>query len=316
MPVRAGRSSPTSGAVPGLVLFDVYATGQEAHQRFVDLVAQVRPELFRYCSRMTGSVFNGEDIVQETLAKAFEALPRLAEPPVLRPWLFRIAYNAAMDFLKRYERKHVDFVADVPETATADEGGVDPALVEAALARFIELPALQRSALVLKDVLGHSLVETAATMGTTVSAVKSALVRARTSLASDAGSRETPPREVSAAQRENLRRYAEHFNNRDWDALRGLLGEESRLDLVSRTQRRGAGVAEYYSRYADRAPRENLRAEVGWVDDVALIAMFRPASSATPSYFVLLEWDGQQVSRIRDFRHVPYIAEGARYNPA
>jgi len=289
----------------------------EAHQRFIDLVAQVRPELFRYCSRMTGSVFNGEDIVQETLAKAFGALPRLAEPPALRPWLFRIAHNAAMDFLKRYERKHVDLVAEFPETAAAEEGGVDPDLVEAALARFAELPPLQRSALVLKDVLGHSLVETAATMGTTVSAVKSALVRARASLASEAATREPPPaRELPAAERENLRRYAELFNKRDWDALRGLLGEESRLDLVSRTQRRGAGVAEYYTRYADGAPREDLRAEVGWVDDVAVIAMFRPASSATPSYFILLEWGGPQIRRIRDFRHVPYIAEGARYRRA
>ena len=126
----------------------------EAHQRFVDLVAEVRPELFRYCARMTDSVFNGEDLVQETLANAYDALGKMTEPPSLRPWLFRIAHNAAMDFLKRHERKHVELVAEVPDVAGADDNAVDPALVDAALLRFVELPPLQRSALVLKDVLG------------------------------------------------------------------------------------------------------------------------------------------------------------------
>jgi RNA polymerase sigma-70 factor (ECF subfamily) len=289
----------------------------EAHQRFVDLVTEVRPELFRYCARMTGSVFNGEDIVQETLTKAYDALATLAEHAPLRPWLFRIAHNAAMDFLKRYEHKYVELVAEVPDVGEADEGAPEPSLVEAALVRFGELPVMQRSALVLKDVLGHSLAETAATMGTSVSAVKSALVRARESLASGAPLQQArPARQMSAGELEGLRRYAELFNNRDWDALRTLISEQSRLDLVSRAQRRGASAAEYYSRYAVVAPQEDLRAEVGWVDGVAVIAVFRPAASATPSYFVLLEWDGRKLALIRDFRHVPYIAEGARYTPA
>ena len=155
----------------------------EAHQRFVELVAEVRPELFRYCARMTGSVFDGEDVVQETLAKAHHALGKLTEQPPLRPWLFRIAHNTAMDHLRRYERKNVDLVAEPPEPAVTDEGEIDPELVEAALSVFVELPPVQRSALVLKDVLGHCLEQTAATMGTTVQAVKNALLRARASFA-------------------------------------------------------------------------------------------------------------------------------------
>jgi RNA polymerase sigma-70 factor, ECF subfamily len=287
----------------------------EAHQHFVDLVAEVRPELFRYCARMTGSIFNGEDIVQETLAKAYQALGSMTEAPALKPWLFRIAHNAAMDFLKRYERKHVDLVAEVPDVPDAGESDVDAELVEAALARFVELAPLQRSALVLKDVLGHSLAETAATMGISVSAVKAALVRARANLADSSQTPEAGPvREVSAEERANLRRYAKLFNDRDWDALRALMGEESRLEVVTRTQRRGPAAAEYYSRYEEIAQQEDLRAEAGWVDGAPVIAIFRPASSATPSYFVLLEWDGQRVAKIRDFRYVPYIADGAPYS--
>jgi RNA polymerase sigma factor (sigma-70 family) len=149
-----------------------------ARERFLELVAEVRPELHRYCARMTGSVFDGEDVVQDTLARAYFALAEMEQPPPLRPWLFRIAHNTAMDFLRRYERRNVDVVAEVPESAS-DERGADPGLVEAALVVFAALPPQQRSALALKDVLGHSLEETAATMGTTVAAVKSALVRAR-----------------------------------------------------------------------------------------------------------------------------------------
>src|SRR5262244_4356835 len=85
----------------------------EARQRFMDLVAEVRPELHRYCARMTGSVFDGEDVVQDTLAKAWYALAEMEAPPPLRPWLYRIAYNTAMDFLRRYEHRNVDSTADL-----------------------------------------------------------------------------------------------------------------------------------------------------------------------------------------------------------
>jgi RNA polymerase sigma-70 factor (ECF subfamily) len=297
--------------VPLLATADV-----EAHQLFVDMVAEVRPELFKYCARMTGSIFDGEDIVQETLARAYLALGSMAQAPPLKPWLFRVAHNRAMDFLKRYERKYVDLVAEPPELTDAEDSSVDPALVEAALIRFVALPVLQRSAIVLKDVLGHSLAETAATMGTSVSAVKAALVRARANLASSPllpdGS---PVRETSAEERRNLRRYAALFNDRDWDALRALMSEQSRLEVVTRTRRRGAAAAEYYVRYAEIAPQEDLRAQAGWVDGTPVVAVFRPASRAIPAYFVLIAWNGEKVALIRDFRYVPYIADCARYTP-
>jgi len=88
-----------------------------------------------------------------------------------------------MDFIKRYERQHVEPVADVPDRAEGEESGVDPELVEAALTVFAELPPTQRSAAILKDVLGQSLEETAQTMGTTAGAVKAALSRARANIA-------------------------------------------------------------------------------------------------------------------------------------
>src|ERR1043166_8482421 len=153
---------------------DLLPTMAAARARYMELVAEIRPELHRYCARMAGNVFDGEDIVQDTLAKAYFALSEMGEPPPLRPWLFRIAHNTAMDFLRRYEHKNVDLVAEVPELDD-DERAPDPALVEVALTMFVSLPPTQRSAIVLKDVLDRSLDEIASTMGTTVLAVNGRL---------------------------------------------------------------------------------------------------------------------------------------------
>jgi RNA polymerase sigma factor (sigma-70 family) len=285
----------------------------EARDQFMALVDDLRPELHRYSSRMTGSVFDGEDVVQETLAKAYYALGQMREPPNLRPWLFRIAHNTAMDFLKRYERKHVELVSDVPERAAAEEdSGVDPALVEAALTIFVELPPVQRSAIILKDVLGQSLEEAAATMETTVGAVKAALSRARNSIRTSRPMLERSVTPASAEERAMLRRYVDLFNDRNWEGLRALLAEESRLDIVSRVQQRAIDAG-YYERYSEILKTEDIRAEVGFVDGIPGIAMFRPASSPKPTYFILLESSGGEITLVRDFRYVPYIAADARF---
>lgn len=295
---------------------DLLSTMAEVRERFMDLVAEVRPELHRYCTRMTGSVFDGEDVVQDTLAKAWYALAEMDSPPPLRPWLFRIAHNTAMDFLRRYEHRNVDaaadmeVVADMAASRESEEHGPDGERVEAALKLFATLPPVQRSALALKDVLGLSLEETAATMGTTVAAVKGALVRARANVAAASAPGEVAPGTVDM---ERLRRYAELFNARHWDALRALFGEETRLDVVSRYQRRGRSAAQYFTKISEKAPLEDLRAEAGWVDDVPVVAVFRPASSSRPAYFVRLYWTDDRIAHVRDFRYVPYIAHEATF---
>jgi RNA polymerase sigma-70 factor (ECF subfamily) len=103
----------------------------------------------------------------------------------------------------------------------------------------------------------------------------------------------------------------ELFNDRDWDALRELVGEEARLDQVALVQRRIAD-ARHLDRYAEIIKGEDIRAEAGWVDGVPAVAMYRPASSAVPAYVVLLEWTGGRLTLIREFRYVPYIAGDAR----
>src|SRR4051812_22252779 len=78
---------------------------QQARKDFLELVSTLRPDLHRYCSRMVGSVIDGEDVVQETLPRGYYELSALQLPPALRGWLFRIAHNRALDHLRRYERR-------------------------------------------------------------------------------------------------------------------------------------------------------------------------------------------------------------------
>jgi RNA polymerase sigma factor (sigma-70 family) len=277
----------------------------EAREQFLAMVEGVRPELHRYCARLTGSVIEGEDVVQDTLARAFYALSLAAEVPPLRPWLFRIAHNAALDFLKSHARKYTDLHAEMADLAGFEERA-DPAVVRAALARFLSLPVTQRSAVILKDVLGHSLEETAETMGTTVMAVKAALVRGRAKLL------ESEPERASleATARAELDRYASLFNARDWDAVRALVADDCRLDLVSKSKRRGKQVGMYFDRYEKAGVALRI---VRLEGQLALGAYI--AGAETPGYFILLEWEEGRVKSIRDFRYVPYIAAEAELEP-
>src|SRR5262249_22977027 len=157
-------------------------------KRFLELVADVRVELHRYCARMTGSMADGEDVVRAARARPYCALGDLDEGAPLRPWLFRIAHTRALDVLRRHDQRLRapldETIADDaldPEDATARDEAV-----RAAVSRFLALAPAERSCVILKDVLGHSLDEIAALLELTIPAVKAALHRGRVRLAAAA----------------------------------------------------------------------------------------------------------------------------------
>lgn len=279
----------------------------QVREQFLALVDGVRPELHRYCARLTGSVIEGEDIVQETLAKAFYTLSMMPEVPPLRPWLFRIAHNTAIDFLKSHGRKYTD-PSDTLDDLADFQDRPDPAILRAALVRFVALPVIQRSAVILKDVLGHSLEETAETMGSTVMAVKAALVRGRAKLLAE---EEPEPSALNPGTRAELNRYASLFNARDWDGLRALIGEDCKLDLVSKGRRRGKEVGAYFGRYE----KEDVSLRVVRLEGRLAFAAY-VGTSEKPAYFILLAWKNGQVDAVRDFRYVSYIADEAVFSSA
>jgi len=126
------------------------------------LADKLRPELHRYCARLMGSVIEAEDVVQDTFARAFVALDELEEAPPLRAWLFRIAHNRALDLLRSRAIRAAEPIEAAHEVA--DPESPDPVevlmrreAVETAVSRFVELPTVQRSVVILKDVLDQSL---------------------------------------------------------------------------------------------------------------------------------------------------------------
>jgi RNA polymerase sigma-70 factor (ECF subfamily) len=285
---------------------------EEGRRQFLALVDQVRPDLHRYCARMTGSIADGEDVVQDTLARAYYELSELKELPALRPWLFRIAHNRALDYLRRYERRMGE-PFDVAVNIAADDGiEPDNALrraeaVRGAVSRFLELAPAQRSCVILKDVLDYSLNEIAALLELSVPAVKAALHRGRTRLRdlSKASGPAGPPRAISPA----VVRYAALFNARDWDGVRALLVDDVKLALVSQWKREGRReVSNYFTNY-DKV--RDWYVVPGWLDGREVLAVFRDPRDARPGYFMELGLVDGQAASIRDFRYVPYIARDA-----
>jgi RNA polymerase sigma factor (sigma-70 family) len=287
-----------------------------ARERFLDLVKELRPELHRYCSRLVGSAIDGEDVVQESLAKAYYAMSMSPELPPLRPWLLRIAHNTAIDFLRRYEHRFVEPVAELPDDAATEPSIEHPHAVRLALSSFMALPVLQRSAVILKDVLDSSLEEIAQTLRTTVPAVKAALVRARRTLEALPTPDVVPWRdrpETSPTEQAHLERYVALFNAKDWPGLQALLTEECELDLVARSARRGKQqVAPYFGNYA----KDDARLALGLAEGRTVIGVYRPASSTRPEYVITLDWRGDRVGFIRDYRYVPYLMSELAFEPA
>ena len=229
-------------------------TGGVDQSEFLALVGDLRPELHRYCARLTGSVIDGEDVVQDSLASAFVALKTLEAAPSMRAWLFRIAHNRALDLLRSRALRAaepLEAAAETPDSEAADplEALMRQEAVRAAVSRFVELPIAQRSVVVLKDFLGHSLEDIAALLDTTVNAVKGHLARGRARL--KAINAHTPPPAVDRSPSPEVARFVALFNQRDWEGLRALLAQDVRLKQSALPVRVGAAdVGMFFTIYA------------------------------------------------------------------
>ncbi|HEY3031598.1 MAG TPA: sigma-70 family RNA polymerase sigma factor [Bradyrhizobium sp.] len=281
---------------------------------FDGLLAAMRPKLHRYCARMVGSVIDGEDVLQDALIKAVESFASAG--PIGNPegWLFRIAHNTARDFLRRRNRQQalrsgeeVDMIADPADAVSSRE------IAAASLRTFMRLPVAQRSSVILTDVLGCSLMEVCDVMDFSLPAVKAALHRGRARLRELADEPDDRPRPtLSEADCERLGKYVAQFNARDFDAIRAMIADDVRLDLVNKTRMIGkAEVSRYFGNYSKVT---DWHLVPGLVEGRPAILVFDPEEpGSAPRYFMLLQWSADKVAVIRDFRHARYIIDGAEY---
>jgi RNA polymerase sigma-70 factor, ECF subfamily len=285
---------------------------ENAREAFHHLLGKLRPKLHRYCARMTGSVIEGEDVVQEALVKALEAFDRAGLIANPEGWLFRIAHNAALDHLRRRTRDQA--VGSSEDLATM----IDPAdpvrdreIASASLRTFMRLPVAQRSSVILMDVLGYSLGEIGQVTAISIPAVKAALHRGRArlrELAEEPDDR--PPPRLAETERARLAAYVERFNARDFDAVRAMLADDVRLELVNRRRLRGRSEVQNYFHNYDRATHWYFR--LGFIDRRPAILVNDPKDpTERMTYFILLNWADRGLIDIRDFLFAPYATEGA-----
>jgi RNA polymerase sigma-70 factor (ECF subfamily) len=283
----------------------------KARAEFDAVVADLRPQLLRYCARMTGSAVDGEDIVQEALAKVFFLLPQLGHVENLRAWLFRVAHNKALDYLRRYDVRFGEPLEGELPAAVEDSPLAAAELAQWGLSHFVQLTALQRSCVILKDVLSYRLEEISEILDVSVPSIKGALHRGRASLRRRAGADAAPrPASLPHDQAVLLDRYVALFNARDFDALRSMLAEDVRLELVGMTQKSGAAdVGNYFSNYARL---EGMRLEAGVVDGrPALLAREHP--DGRPVYCLFVRFRDERIQFIRDYRYARYVFEEAQW---
>lgn len=210
--------------------------GDEA--AFRRLIEPHRSDLHARCARMLNSSHDADDALQDTLLRAWRGLPGFDGRGALRPWLHRIARNACIDALKRRSNA-VAPIAITPndEEMAAPDGVLSPAAhyeqretVELAVAAVQHLPASQRAALVLSDVLDFSAREAADVLETTPTSVYSALQRARKGVDARLPSRSDQPA-VGTSGDDRLKaqvdRYMRAIDRADVDAIVELLSEDA-----------------------------------------------------------------------------------------
>ncbi len=277
---------------------------------FLETITNLRPGLHRYCARMTGSVSDGEDIVQEALFHAYRKLDTFDGRRPLKPWLFQIAHNSCIDFLRRRgvrEETEAEAEAEAPDVITPGVP-VGPELSRAVEHLVLTLPPKERASVLLKDVLDYSLEEIAQLVGTTIGGVKAALNRGRTKLA---GQPERLParRPIDDNEAQLLGLYVDRFNRRDWNGLRDLIADDARVLVADRFAGRLAD-SPYFGRY--QRLTVPWRMALGEVDgDPALITMYDVDGVWTPHAIIRLQVADNRIVRIVDYEHCPWVLPAA-----
>jgi RNA polymerase sigma-70 factor (ECF subfamily) len=272
---------------------------QQVWQRFLQRTEPLRPDLYRYCRALTGSVWDAEDLVQDTLLRAFAKLGDISlriENP--KAYLLRIASNVWVDHFRRTEEM-------MPEDRSMTSNPEQSIEIRDAAKQLLQrLSPQERAAVVLKDVFDFRLEEIATILQTTVGAIKAALHGGREKLAAPSGTRAAAP--VSAAL---LDQFVAAFNARDLDRVTAVLCADAIGEVVSmgvwygRTAVRDYWL--YYSLFLEKGgPQAERRAFLGEPIVVIWHALDDPTTPVVRKVLRFEEREGQ-IARLRSFTFCP-----------
>jgi RNA polymerase sigma-70 factor, ECF subfamily len=289
------------------------------YRAFLETVTHLRADLHRYCARMTGSVLDGEDVMQEALFEAYRKIEKLDDPAALRPWLFRLAHHRCIDFLRKRrarQRAEAGYAQDDVVRPSELAGGGTRRAIERLV---IALPPKERACVLLKDVFDYSLEEIAELVDSTIGGVKAALTRGRAKLADFPVDAPLPSAATGSSQRAAsalLHLYVDGFNRRDWDGLRELISADARLRVADLYAGR-LDESGFFTRYASW---HDWHLAVGDVEGELIIVVDRQFAAddtvrartwALPAIMRLGVDEAGRITRIADYSHCPWIVPAA-----
>jgi RNA polymerase sigma-70 factor (ECF subfamily) len=335
--------TPNAGAqaeVDESTLLPALRAGDErAFQRLAD---RYRSELLVHCYRMLGSYHDAEDVLQETLLRAWRGLESFKGRSALRPWLYRIATNACLDAIAHRRRRTLPYATNpsadagvplpgpttehlwiepIPDTLIDLRPAVNPeahydareSVTLAFLATLQTLPARQRATLILRDVLGWKAAEVADLLETTVAAVNSALHRARVSMRAYRADRRSA--DASGAENEQtavlLSRFVDAWHAADAAALVALLREDALMTMPPLPlwyQGRAAIRWFFETQLFAGEARGRFRLVATAANGSPAFAVYRRDESGVYRLgaLLVLTLDGAQIAAIHDFLAVEF----------
>jgi RNA polymerase sigma-70 factor (ECF subfamily) len=281
---------------------------------------------------MLGSGFEADDAVQETMLRAWRAADGFEGRSSVRSWLYRIATNICLDMLRGRQRRalpidlgpasppveamlgdwHPDdiWISPIADERVLPEHG-DPADIAVAretirlafVTALQHLPARQRAALIMCEVLKMPAAEAAATLGTSVAAVNSSLQRARATLAGLP--EDQRPAAVDADQSELLDRYVDAFQRYDMEQLVTLLHEDALMTMPPYAMwvRGATNITRWMLEPSPSACRDSILVPAGQVNGAMAWAQYKPdpAGGHMPWALQVQEVSGGRISRMTFF---------------
>lgn len=293
----------------------VRLASRDGFNAFIDALVPFRPDLHRYCRKLTGDIWDAEDLVQDTLLKGFVALGRMQGPvPNVKGYLVRIATNLWIDAHRRRVTAADVLASEAVTAAPAQTRPGDPAGVRNAAAQLMETLAPQeRAALVLKDVFDMSLKEIAETLSTTENAVKAALHRGRAALKEPGA-----PRRRSASPA-LVEKFVRCLDASDLDGLLALMLDTATIEMPpmlvetgrAQFERKGSWLWQSVNVHPDlppdmRPPKWHNRI-ADFRGETIVLGLMPPSHGGTLQGITRFAEEDERVARIHSYCFTPEV---------